>query len=101
MKHTVLPDGQSPTVAFIVLAKFRGPKGNKTEIGAALFPKMARKETPTLTFDAYTMGNIVLSTCAKIGSLKNYPVTAIPSDAFDTSLATYVWHADPLLSACS
>ena len=39
VKHTVLPDGQPPTVAFTVLAQLCVPKANETEIGAALFTK--------------------------------------------------------------
>ena len=39
MKHTVLPDGQSTTVAFTVLARLCGPKANETEMGVALFTK--------------------------------------------------------------
>ena len=39
VKHTVLPDGQPPTVAFTVLAQLFGPKANGMEIGAALFTK--------------------------------------------------------------
>ena len=37
MKHTVLPDGQAPTIALTVLAQLCGPKANETEMGAALF----------------------------------------------------------------
>ena len=37
VKHTVLPDGQPPTVAYNVLAKLCGPKANESEMGAALF----------------------------------------------------------------
>ena len=33
VKHTVLPDGQPPTVAFNVLAQLCGPKANETEMG--------------------------------------------------------------------
>ena len=36
LKHTVLPDGQPPTVAFTVLAQLCGPKANETEIEAIL-----------------------------------------------------------------
>ena len=39
VKHTVLPDGQPPTVAFTVLAQLCGPKANETEMGATLFTK--------------------------------------------------------------
>ena len=39
MKHTVLPDGQPPTVAFTLLAWLGGQKANETEMGAALFTK--------------------------------------------------------------
>ena len=35
MKDTVLPDGQAPTVVFIVLAQQCGPKANATEVGTA------------------------------------------------------------------
>ena len=38
-KHTVLPNGQPPTVAFIVLAQLCGPKANEMEMGATLFTK--------------------------------------------------------------
>ena len=37
VKHTVLPDGQPPTVAFAVLAQLCGPRANKTEMNATLF----------------------------------------------------------------
>ena len=36
LKHTVLQDGQSPTVAFNVLAQLCGPEANETEMGAIL-----------------------------------------------------------------
>ena len=36
VKHTVLPDGQSPTVAFTVLVQLCGPKAHETEMGAIL-----------------------------------------------------------------
>ena len=36
VKHTVLPDGQRLTVAFIVLAQLCGPKSNEAEIGTTL-----------------------------------------------------------------
>ena len=39
VKRTVLTDGQSPTVAFTVLAQLCGPKANETEMDAALFTK--------------------------------------------------------------
>ena len=39
VKHAVLPDGQSPTVAFTVRAQLCDPMGNETEMGAALFTK--------------------------------------------------------------
>ena len=39
VKHTMLPDGQPPTVAFIVFAQLCGPTDNETEMGAALFTK--------------------------------------------------------------
>ena len=39
VKHTVLPDGQLPTVAFTVLEQLCGPKANETEMDAALFTK--------------------------------------------------------------
>ena len=39
VKHTVLPDGQSPAVAFTVLAQLCGPKANDTEMGVALLMK--------------------------------------------------------------
>ena len=39
VKHTVLLDGQLPTIAFTVLTQLCGPKANKTEMGAALFTK--------------------------------------------------------------
>ena len=39
VKHTVLPDGQRPTVAFTVLAQLCGPKANETEMEVALFTK--------------------------------------------------------------
>ena len=39
VKHAMLTDGQSSTVAFTVLAQLCGPKANETEMGAALFTK--------------------------------------------------------------
>ena len=39
VKHSVLRDGQPPTVAFTVLAQLCGPKANETEMDAALFGK--------------------------------------------------------------
>ena len=39
VNHTVPPDGQPPTVAFIVLTQLFGPKANETEMGATLFTK--------------------------------------------------------------
>ena len=39
VKHTVLPDGQLPTVAFTVLVQLRGPKANETEMSIALSTK--------------------------------------------------------------
>ena len=39
VKHTVLPGGQPPTVAFPLLAQLCGPKVNEKEVGAALFTK--------------------------------------------------------------
>ena len=36
LKHTVLPDGQPPTVAFTVVAQICGPKARETEMGAIL-----------------------------------------------------------------
>ena len=50
MKHAVLPDGQSPTVAFTVLAQLCGPKANETEMGDALFTKS--DEGRNFDFDA-------------------------------------------------
>ena len=37
VKHSVLPDGQPPAVAFTVLAQLCGPKADETEMGATLF----------------------------------------------------------------
>ena len=39
VKHTALPDGQPPTVAFTGLAQLCGPKTEETAMGAALFTK--------------------------------------------------------------
>ena len=39
VKHTVLPNGQPPSVASTVLAQLCGPKANETEMGSALFTK--------------------------------------------------------------
>ena len=39
VKHTLLPDGQPPTVAFTVLAQLCGLKANETAMGTALFTK--------------------------------------------------------------
>ena len=39
VERTVLPDGQTPTVAFTVLAQLCGPKANEMEMSAVLFTK--------------------------------------------------------------
>ena len=39
VKHTVLPDGQPPTVACTMHAHLCSPKANETEMGATLFTK--------------------------------------------------------------
>ena len=39
VKHTVLPDGQPPSVACTMLAHLCSPKANETEMGATLFTK--------------------------------------------------------------
>ena len=44
----MLPNGQSPTVAFTLLAQLCGPKANETEIGTAFFNK--NDEGRTMTF---------------------------------------------------
>ena len=42
VKHTVLPNGQPPTVAFPVLIWLCGPKANETEMGAILYTEIDR-----------------------------------------------------------
>ena len=42
VKHTVLPGGQPPIVAFTVLAQLCGRKANETEMDAALFTKNSK-----------------------------------------------------------
>ena len=54
VKHTVLPDGQPPTVAFTVLAHLCGPKANEMGWAPPYPPKMVRKET--LTFFEIELG---------------------------------------------
>ena len=51
VKHTVLLDGQPPTVAFTVLTQMCGPKANETEIGTSIFIKNGDGRTLTLNFD--------------------------------------------------
>ena len=51
VKHTVLPDGQHPTVAFTVLAQLFGPKANETEMGAALFTNGGKGRNFDFDFD--------------------------------------------------
>ena len=48
VKHTVLPDGQPPTVAFTVHAQQCGPMANASEMGAALFSQKTRALTTML-----------------------------------------------------
>ena len=49
LKHTVLLDGQLPTVAFTVLAQLCGPEADETEMGAALFTKNGKGRNFDLT----------------------------------------------------
>ena len=48
VKHTVLPDGQLPTVAITVLVQLRGPQVNEREMGVALFTKNGEGRTLTV-----------------------------------------------------
>ena len=47
VENTLLPIDYLPAVAFTVLAQLYGPKAKETEMGAALFTKMAREGTCT------------------------------------------------------
>ena len=51
--HTVLRDGQPPTVAFTVLAQVCGPKAIETEMGAVLFTKNGKGLTPIIALLLY------------------------------------------------
>ena len=54
VKHTVLPDGQAPTVAFSMLAQLCGQQAKETEIGALMHQESKngqRKDLPFLTKD--------------------------------------------------
>ena len=53
VKHTVVPDGQPPTVAFTVLAQLCDPKANETDMGAILFTKNGDRRNFDLTFFYY------------------------------------------------
>ena len=48
VKHTVLPDGQLPTVAFTVLAQLRGQKLMKVRWAPPYSPKLVREGSLTL-----------------------------------------------------
>ena len=48
-KHTVLPDGQPPTVSFNVLPLLCGPQASEAEMGATSFTKVATEGTFTFT----------------------------------------------------
>ena len=39
LKHTVLPDGRPPTLAFTENVKYCDPKANKTEMGTVFVTK--------------------------------------------------------------
>ena len=51
-QHTVLPDGQPPTVAFTVLAQLCDPKANETEMRAVLFTKNGEGRNFDFDFDS-------------------------------------------------
>ena len=53
VKHTVLPDGQPPTVPLIVLAQLCGPKANESEHPLADSQRMVREVTSTLTHGSF------------------------------------------------
>ena len=53
VKHTVLPDGQLPIVAFPVSAQPCGPQDNGTDMDAALFTKNDEGRTSTASFSSY------------------------------------------------
>ena len=61
MKHTVLPDGQPPTVALTVLAQLCGPKANETEMGATLFAKNG--EGRKFAFEFFILGIVDPTRC--------------------------------------
>ena len=50
VKHTVLPDGQPPTVAFTEPAQLRGPKASETDLCAVLFTKNCEGRNSDLDF---------------------------------------------------
>ena len=55
VKHTVLPDGQPPAVAFTVLAYLCCPKANETRWAPPCSPKMVREGTWTLATNSETI----------------------------------------------
>ena len=60
-KHTALPDGQSPTVVFTVLAQLcyvAQPKANEAEVGATLFTKNGKGKNFDLDFDTLPAINL-------------------------------------------
>ena len=51
MKHTVLLDGQPPTVTLNVLTQLSGLQTNETEMGAAFFSKNYEGRTLASTWE--------------------------------------------------
>ena len=115
VKHTVLPDGQPPTVAFTVLAQLCGPKANETEMGAALFTKNG--EGRNFDFDL-TLDRQKASSSVKTLGLKPerptrgkmfQPICQLPSRSSSTSQSyrylmivqrlAYVSHSSPPCSS--
>ena len=84
--HSVLPDGQPPTVAFTVLAQPRGPKANETEMGATLFTKTG--EGRIFDFEYLSCGVMVKRAGSNTGLVSSSPARVAmktPSDLISLS----------------
>ena len=58
VKHTVLPDGQPPTVAFAVLAQLCDPHANEAKMDATLFTNTVRQGIFALSIFRYLILNL-------------------------------------------
>ena len=86
VKHTVLPDGQPPTVAFTVLAQPRGPKANERAIGTILFIKNG--EGRNFDFEYLSCGVMVKRAGSNTGLVSSSPARVAmktPSDLISLS----------------